>query len=186
VEGSPAAKAGLEEGDIVVKLGDREVLKPAELQEAVAARKADDQVQVTFFRGKTKKMAKVRLGERPEDLEAPAVMTPALPERPRERRPERAAGSNFLGSRVEPASEAVASHLGLEKGQGLVIARVGEDSVLGAMDLKPHDVLLKVDGDAVGEDTDLQKLALKFKKGASVSVTVLRGGKRLDLELEVR
>jgi S1-C subfamily serine protease len=79
----------------------------------------------------------------------------------------------------------VGAQLGLKDGQGLVITSVGDQSLLGALDLKMHDVLLAVDGEAVGRKTDLEELAKKFAKGRTLKVTVLRGGEKQEHEVEV-
>ncbi|MEV6214347.1 trypsin-like peptidase domain-containing protein [Nocardia sp. NPDC051833] len=48
--GSPAAKAGIVEGDVIVKIGDREVTGPDELVVAVQARKIGETVNVQLIR----------------------------------------------------------------------------------------------------------------------------------------
>ncbi|WP_280306776.1 S1C family serine protease [Nocardia neocaledoniensis] len=48
--GSPAAKAGIVEGDVIVKIGDREVTNPDELVVAVQARKIGETVNVQLIR----------------------------------------------------------------------------------------------------------------------------------------
>lgn len=48
--GSPAAKAGIVEGDVIVKVGDREVTGPEELVVAVQSRKIGETVNVVLIR----------------------------------------------------------------------------------------------------------------------------------------
>ncbi|RJO80373.1 PDZ domain-containing protein [Nocardia panacis] len=48
--GSPAAKVGIAEGDVIVKVGDREVTSPEELTVAVQARKIGETVNVQLIR----------------------------------------------------------------------------------------------------------------------------------------
>ncbi|WP_406265461.1 trypsin-like peptidase domain-containing protein [Nocardia sp. NBC_00881] len=48
--GSPAAKAGIVEGDVIVKIGDREVTGPEELVVAVQSRKIGETVNVVLIR----------------------------------------------------------------------------------------------------------------------------------------
>nr|WP_245545957.1 trypsin-like peptidase domain-containing protein [Nocardia higoensis] len=49
-EGSPAAKAGIVEGDVIVKVGDREVTEPDELTVAVQSRDIGETVTVRLIR----------------------------------------------------------------------------------------------------------------------------------------
>ncbi|MBF6370822.1 PDZ domain-containing protein, partial [Nocardia puris] len=48
--GGPADKAGIVEGDVIVKVGDREVTGPEELTVAVQAREIGETVTVTLIR----------------------------------------------------------------------------------------------------------------------------------------
>ena len=48
--GSPADKAGIVEGDVIVKVGDREVTGPDELVVAVQSRKIGETVNVQLIR----------------------------------------------------------------------------------------------------------------------------------------
>ncbi len=50
---SPAAKAGLKNGDVIVKAGDREIVDAVDWERAFLDRKADDAVAVTVRRGET-------------------------------------------------------------------------------------------------------------------------------------
>jgi putative serine protease PepD len=61
--GSPAAKAGLQEGDIVTKFGDKTVGDSDDLVSAVQSGKVGDQVTVTYTRNGDEKTTTVTLGE---------------------------------------------------------------------------------------------------------------------------
>lgn len=50
VQGSPAAKAGITEGDVIVKVGERQVTEPAELTVAVRTRQIGETVNVELIR----------------------------------------------------------------------------------------------------------------------------------------
>ncbi|MYW66160.1 PDZ domain-containing protein [Streptomyces sp. SID8379] len=62
-DGGPAEKAGLEVGDVITDLGDAEVTTMTSLQEALAAQKPGDKVEVSFRRDAADKTAEVKLGE---------------------------------------------------------------------------------------------------------------------------
>ncbi|MGH4012071.1 MAG: S1C family serine protease [Pseudonocardiaceae bacterium] len=62
----PAANAGLQNGDVIIKVGDQPVVTAQQLQEVLATRKPSDKVQITFIRplgGAT--TVSVTLGELP-------------------------------------------------------------------------------------------------------------------------
>lgn len=63
---SPAARAGLQAGDVITKLGEEEVPGPAELAEMVGHHKPGERVRVVYFRMGQRHETKVTLGGRPE------------------------------------------------------------------------------------------------------------------------
>ncbi|MWA10649.1 S1C family serine protease [Streptomyces sp. BA2] len=58
-----AAKAGLEDGDIITKLGNSDITTITSLSEALAGEKPGDKTQVTYVRDGSEKTAEVTLGE---------------------------------------------------------------------------------------------------------------------------
>ncbi len=67
---SPAAKAGLEKHDILVKFEEQLLMDPDQLRNLVRARQAGDKVGLTYLRKGKKATAKAVLGEREEAGEA--------------------------------------------------------------------------------------------------------------------
>jgi S1-C subfamily serine protease len=63
--GTPAAQAGLQEGDIIVTFGSQEIKNDQQLRQAILAAKPGDQVPVAFMRGGQRQQAQIKLGERP-------------------------------------------------------------------------------------------------------------------------
>ncbi len=64
--GSPAARAGLQPNDIIVRVGEVEVRNSGHLFQALARYRAGDRVTVEFYRGERRLQATVQLGERPQ------------------------------------------------------------------------------------------------------------------------
>lgn len=60
-DGSAAEEAGLEKGDIITKIDDKEVTKMSELQEQIAQHKPGDKVSITYLRNKKTKDTNVTL-----------------------------------------------------------------------------------------------------------------------------
>ncbi len=65
IPGSPAAKAGLE-GDVIVAIDGKPVHTPADLADAVAARKPGDVVRLEVIRGGAREVVSVTLGNAPQ------------------------------------------------------------------------------------------------------------------------
>jgi serine protease Do len=67
VEDSPAAGAGLQAGDVIVKVGDEDVASPDALHEALAGTKAGDERAVQVLRKGSRRTVNLKLGEMPRD-----------------------------------------------------------------------------------------------------------------------
>ncbi len=68
VESSPAYKAGLEEGDIILKIGDASIENMQGLLGEVNKRSVGEVVRLTVVRGKEKFTVEIKLGKIPETL----------------------------------------------------------------------------------------------------------------------
>lgn len=60
-DGSAAEEAGLEQGDVITKVDEKEVGKMSELQEQIAQHKPGDKVKITYLRNKKEKAVNVTL-----------------------------------------------------------------------------------------------------------------------------
>jgi serine protease Do len=69
LEGGAADKAGIQEGDRVLKTGDEEINDLAQLRAAIGRHIAGDEITVTIRRGEEELKLQVTLGERPQASE---------------------------------------------------------------------------------------------------------------------
>jgi membrane-associated protease RseP (regulator of RpoE activity) len=84
-----------------------------------------------------------------------------------------------LGVRVSAPSPVLAEQLDLPAGSGLVIDEVMPDSAAAKAGLKPHDILVQLDGkDVTSNPAELQKNVDGLKADAAVEAVVLRKGKK--------
>jgi len=65
VSGSPAAQAGIQAGDVIVKLGNHDVHSVGDIQQALIENGPGTKVTIEFYRGKNKQSVDVTLGSRP-------------------------------------------------------------------------------------------------------------------------
>lgn len=66
VSGSPADQAGIQPGDVILKLNGKSYNDNAALSAAIAKLKPGDRVSVEFWSGGTKRLAQITLGARPD------------------------------------------------------------------------------------------------------------------------
>jgi len=71
---TPAARAGLEAGDVIVKAGDKEVADPSELRAALADRKSGDEVELAVIRDGRRRTVEATLGDWPEGMGTPMAL----------------------------------------------------------------------------------------------------------------
>jgi len=65
VDGSPAEAAGLREGDIIIRFGDKEINNLTDLVQAIRSSEIGEEVEIVFVRGEDTKTTSARLVERP-------------------------------------------------------------------------------------------------------------------------
>lgn len=82
----------------------------------------------------------------------------------------------YLGVSTAPGGETLAKQLGLAKGEGLVVNHVDPKSP-AAGKLQAHDVLQKLNDQALTDEQQLATLIRTFKPGDEVTLAVIRAAK---------
>ena len=95
VEDGPAAKAGIQEGDVITKLDDDEITSADGLIIALRSHEVGEKVEITLMRGKDEKKVTVELGS-DEELQNQR-------DRHRQRRYYRRAAAPVSGGAARPA-----------------------------------------------------------------------------------
>src|SRR5206468_613585 len=89
------------------------------------------------------------------------------------------AAEGRLGVVADKPGATLAEQLDLPQGQGLVVEEVQPNSAAAKAGLKPHDILLELNGKAVPDDVSgLEKQLDEIKADKPVDAVVLRKGKR--------
>ena len=90
----------------------------------------------------------------------------------------------WIGVETGPLDPAVAAHISLPEGQGLMIYEVIEEGPAAASGLQEFDILLSVNGESLSEFGDLRR-QVEGAKGKSLSLEILRKGAKQSLTLAV-
>lgn len=88
----------------------------------------------------------------------------------------------WLGIRIESVGDNPTTRdllKGIDK--GVVVRTIEADAPANKSDLRPFDVITKVDGTVVTTDTQLQREILKKKIGQAVKLTVWRKGQTIEI-----
>lgn len=167
VPGSPAAKAGVRPGDIVLAFNGRPVTGASDLKNMVANEKPNSQAKLTIYRDhKTQEMT-VAVGERTEKAVASATSKPQ--------------NSAELGVQLEKVPPKEAKHLGLKDGAGLKITSVDSEGVGSRMGLAPGDVILEIDGKAATDVASFNKEVKAAEANHVIRLMVQRGAETIFL-----
>jgi len=174
---SPAKRAGVLEGDIIVSVDGQSIESVPQLQQRVGFKKAGDVVQVTVVRkGGVRKTLPVKLTaaptSQPEEVSSNDEGASSRDAAPMER---------ALGISVEPLSQENVRDPDLRQvmrsGGGLIVSQVSPDGPaynrLSDASQGSADIVLKVNGVPTASRADLRRALAGVKKGDIVTLTVL-------------
>jgi serine protease Do len=181
-DNSPARRAGIQEGDVIVAVDGDPIESVSQLQQKVGFRKAGETVQVTLVRaGGERKTLTVRLAAAPgpEADTARVAADAGTPKRGLSPKEE------TLGISVEPLSQEDASEPSLRAvaraGGGLAVTAVSPDGPafqkLGDASGGGYpDIILKVNGQPTRTRADFRAALAGVKAGDIVTLSVLTYG----------
>jgi Do/DeqQ family serine protease len=163
---SPAARAGLKTGDLIVAIDGQVVEDPNAFDYRFATKPLGGNAQIGLLRGG--KEARVTVALEP----APDVPRDELVIRAR---------SPFLGAKVANLSPALAEELRIDsKAEGVAVVDVPDGSVAARYGFRRGDVIVTVNEQPIAKTRDLEKAAGESSR--TWSVTILRGGQRISAE----
>jgi S1-C subfamily serine protease len=164
IEGSPAARAGLRTGDLIVAIDDVAVDDPNAFEYRFATKPLSGTAQLKV----------VRTG-REMTL---AVPLQSAPETPREELVIRSR-SPFMGAKVANVSPALAEQLRIDAtSSGVVVVEVAGGSMAESYGFRQGDLILSVNNEDIARTRDLDRIT---RSGSRVwRVTIQRGGQRIS------
>jgi len=170
LEGSPAAKAGVEPMDVITSFNGVTINQSSDLPPVVGALPPGTRAKVTVLRdGKTREF-NVTLTELDEGQ---ASATPSVPNTPGA--PPAAAAANPLGIALQEVDANTRRQLGLKAGEGVLVSRVTGNAAREA-GIGPGMVILQVGREPVGTPAALNRLLAGVKSGDTVMLLVRQGG----------
>jgi len=210
---SPAKLAKLQTGDIVLKIGDKDVNSPDVLAAEIRKRKPGQDVTLKVERDGKPMDVKVKLGEYaanealkemevrfpgffgldvPMPGTAPKSFSPEKAPRldaPRPFAPKTPEWSyetrKYIGVYCGELNRELAEHFGVKEGTGLIVSKLTEGGPAEKAKLKVGDVIVLVDGKRVETVNDLIDLVQAKAKGTKVKLEILRDKKAMTIEVEV-
>jgi serine protease Do len=167
----PAAKAGIEPGDVIIEFNGRPVEDNVSLVSMVVATKPGTTVPVTLIRENQRRTVNITVDEL--DLEAEAG-GPLSRNEPQDEAEQTATG---LGLVVEPITPDVARQFNVPRNRGgAVVVDVERGTPAANSGVAPGDVILQVNRQPVSNVSQVTKALQSLPSGAPVTLLVWRQG----------
>jgi serine protease Do len=90
-----------------------------------------------------------------------------------------------LGVTIQEVNTALAENFGLKKAEGALVASVQKDSAAAKAGIEPGDIILKMDGKAIANSTDLPPLVAAVKPGSDVTLEIWHDGNAKEITAKV-
>jgi len=171
----PAAKAGLEAGDVVVAINGKPVESSGTLTRTVSLVPPGETVNVTVLRKGERKEFAFKVGTRPDDEARVArgefdegEEAPAAPAQEGNKAPK-------LGVNLGPIGAEEARELGVDPGSGALVREVVDGGPAERAGIRPGDVIVEVNRQPVKAPGDVASRIGKMKDGEMALLRVRRG-----------
>lgn len=164
LQDGPAAKGGLQVGDVILNLNGQPIIMSADLPHLVGALKSGASVELDVVREGVRKSLTLTVGALPEDDESLVASA----------EPGAGVSSNRLGISVVELSTEQKKALDLNAG---VLIKGVQDGPAALMGLRPGDVITHLNNQALDSSKTFAAVAKALPKDRSVSMRVLREGR---------
>jgi serine protease Do len=163
---SPAARAGLRSGDVIIAFDGKPVKSPKQLTEIVADTPVGKASEVKYVRDGRVETTTIRLGERPSKS--------GDEDQPENGNPEEDAGK--LGASVSNVTGEMARQMKLKMPGGVVIQNVQPDSPAAEANLQRGDVIHRVNRTPINNRQDFVRAMAAAKGEKEITFQIERNG----------
>jgi membrane-associated protease RseP (regulator of RpoE activity) len=196
-EGSPAEKAGLKKGDVVLEYQGTRIEGVAQLTRLVRETPAGRNASLRVWSNGSTRSVQVQVAERERDhpgfrhwQHAPAA--PGAPEAPLIDLDDFDVpdvqvmlgphGGPRLGAVVDTLGKQLAEYFGVKQGGGVLVKSVQKEGPGASAGLRAGDVIVRVDDAQVEDEGDL-RMALRERRGKEFKMTVVRDRREQTLTI---
>jgi len=185
VEDSPAEKAGIEEGDVIISLDNKKIGSIDKLTSLVRKTSPGTEVDIKAIRDGEEKDFQMTIGE-----SSSSSLYNLNPEKLRiEKNMIEPFKWNFqsglkLGVAIQDLTEQLGDYFGVKKGEGALVTEVVKGSPAEKAGLKAGDIIVDVDNQKItGSDDVRQAISEKKEKGDKVNLQVMRDKRLKDFSV---
>ena len=161
-EDTPAGKAGVQHGDVILSVDGRKVATTRDLIDYVSSKGPDATVKLDIWRDGKQVSRDVRLGERPGTQQQADASEP-----------NEEGGIDWLGIQYQDLSSDLRSAHGIPSGvDGVVVTNVSPTSPLYEQLVRPGQIITEVNGQRVEGVADFEKIVKGAKSGSYLRLYV--------------
>jgi len=143
---SPAERAGLKEGDLILSFDNKPVVTTRDLVRFVSYSEVGRRVPIRVLRGGKELTLEVKIGKRPESIEE-------VPRR----------GYGFRGMEVSDLTPQLRRRYGIEEEEGVIIVYIEEGSPADKSGLQVGDVIFKIEDQPIRDKRDFERVVSRIR-----------------------
>lgn len=166
-KGSPAEKAGLRRGDIILKVDGKEIPTVSSLQQEIRSRRPGERVRLEVWRDGKSIVLEATL----EELKESAAGTPEVQQ-------------VDLGFEVAEITDDLVERYSLRTTRGVVIVSVRTGGPADEVGLRPGDIILEVNRTEITSLADWEEALARITPGDTVLLLIDRGGRTYFVPLK--
>jgi serine protease Do len=168
IEGSPAEKAGLQRGDVIVEFDGKKVEDPNQLRNMVAAISPGSKVNAKIIRENKTLPLQITITEMPAEMGKPS---------------KRDYDNLLNGVLVQDLSPDIAARLNIPKKiRGVVVTGIDPESAAG-MVLMQGDVIQEINRQKIADMKDYENIVSGIRPGEDILLLIFRGGASIFITL---
>ena len=167
-EGSPADKAGIRRGDVIISVEGEKIPDAATLARKLALTRPGIDTKFVVLRDGKERVFTIKLIEHPENEKI-------------EESTDKLKAEEELGIEVSEITDQLRNRFKINAPGGVIIVRVARGSLASEAGLRPGDVILEVNGDAVGGLDEYQEALEEHGLKGTLLFLVERGGRTIYL-----
>ena len=174
---SPAAKAGLKQGDVILSVDGEAIEKMRELPKVVAAKQTGKKTAFTIWRNGKKKSLDVVIGTLPSNMKVAA------------KTPQKEMKQNAFGMTLAALTPQLRTQYRISEGvAGVLVVKIQPNSPAAKMGLAKGDIIRRVGPKDVAQPTDVKHgiETARDQKRKAVLILVNRRGNELFFALKLR